>query len=217
MPGSMSEQNEQDVQRMLADLYLLVPPYQEVRHVGSVVAMNKYRPALGSILYANGNNVLRSLASLGLANTLWPWAVPCVAVQRNDRETESLIRLVAAEPTRLAIDRVHDPFARGTSSAILRSVKERRNPTSDVVTAFLKQRLGVNRLHAFASEQCQLALARSPKASPRSIASYSRTFADHGPFTARGWRAVARLAVHLNQGTVTWRLRLKRGNLDSGT
>ncbi len=205
MAGSMSQQSDRDVQRMLADLYLLVPPYQDVKSVRAVVGTNKYRPELGSILYANGDNVLRSLASLGLANTWWPWAVPCVVVQRSDGETESLIRLVAPEPTRLAIDRVDKPTARATPSAILRSVKGRRNPTSDVVTAFLKRRLGVNRLQAFASEQCHLALAEPPSPSPRSIASYSRTFADHGPFTACGWRAVARLAVHLAAKTPqTW-------------
>jgi hypothetical protein len=173
----------------LAGLYRLAPPYNAL----GVWNQNGADCApLGTIVHASGPSALAVLGSVTLSLRLYPWLVPIVTFPPDEGQLEPLIELVGELRGRAAVLQPGAAARMGTAPALIVAATRRPPPPPEVLSAYATSRVTAVDLHEPLAEQFRLAFEDSLVPS-RSVATYSRLFARHGPFTARDWRALARL------------------------
>lgn len=78
-------------------------------------------------------------------------------------------------------------------SGLLSAVRHRPTPDAGALARYASDRLDEPRLLEPLARQFLEVLEGTPASTYCSVATYSRTFASYGPYTARHWRAVAQL------------------------
>lgn len=86
--------------------------------------------------------------------------------------------------------------AAGQLSAILGAVRNRKVPDAEMLATWVRRRLGNAALQDPLASQFREALGGAPASDTVSASTYSRRFSRVGPYTARDWRAIARLCAH---------------------
>jgi hypothetical protein len=187
--------------RSACELMALSPPYKTVH--GADYAPGRAEPPLGTIFFGDGSDTLVALAEVTLAVHRWGWVIPCIVAPMDRGSLESLLMLVSELRGRLAIMKQARNSPMYDGSVILAAVRNRKPPNSDVLAGYLRGRLEDDCLRDAVAEQFHQALSAQPPAATASASTYSRLFAPFGPYTARDWRAIARLCVHCAVGG-TW-------------
>jgi hypothetical protein len=151
--------------------------------------------SLGSIVLAKGETTIAVLAELTALSYRAPWVVPCLALPARQDALEPLLLLVTELRDRLT---VLTPARRGGDEMadVVASVRRRAAPTPTVLARWVARRLRARELEAPLRHQFEEGLGGAPAHGGRSVASYSRLFSQYGRYTARDWRALARLCVH---------------------
>jgi hypothetical protein len=167
---------------------LLRPPYESLTTVLDVPA----RSPLGTILHVWGSSALAILGSVTSSLESCPWLVPVVVLPQNEVCLQPLIALFGGLRGRVAVADTAS-FKRPTIEWLIDAAKQREQPDGQALATYTMKRIADPALSAPLTEQFTWAL--NGDAHPlRSVATYSRIFAHHQPFTARHWRALAQLA-----------------------
>jgi len=173
---------------------VLAPPYRASHSVRRLSDSDEL--PLGSIAIGMGDGGrIDVLAELTLAARRWPWAIPCVSVPWGNEMLERQLMLVSELRERIVVVRQSRQHDADQIEAAVGAVRRRSRPTARAVATWIARRLGKRELAPALESQFSEALEGTPASSHASVATYSRLFARHGPFTARDWRAVARLCV----------------------
>jgi hypothetical protein len=109
---------------------------------------------------------------------------------------EPLLMLVSELRDRLAVVRPARPSAIGDVSLVLAAIRNRKLPDADVLATWVGGRLDRPALRDAVASQFREALGGPAASTVASASTYSRLFARFGPYTARDWRAIARLSTH---------------------
>jgi len=179
--------------------WLLQPPYRGLTAFDSLVGTQE-SPPLGAVLYVTAPNTLAALANLVVATHRWPWIVPCVGLPPAEEQLEPLLDLVFELRPRLAVFKQREYQPSNIVDKLVAAVHQRPGPRASDLAAYISLRLGIGELREPLTEQFLRALD-SGLPSRRSLATYSRLFSRHGNYTARDWRAIARLAHALNRAS----------------
>jgi hypothetical protein len=126
----------------------------------------------------------------------WGWVIPCIVSTLDRGSLERLLMLVSELRGRLAVVKQAREGPIRDGSAILAAVRNRKAPDADLLAGCLRNRLDDARLRDAVADQFHQALAGPPASGIASASTYSRLFARCGPYTARDWRAIARLCAH---------------------
>jgi hypothetical protein len=156
---------------------------------------------LGTLIHADGPSALGALGAVALALRECPWLLPVVTLPPEEEPFEPLVHLVSELSDRVAI--VHRPaVVRLEADAVVAAVHRRPPAGTDTMSRYVAARLGAPELFEPLHEQFGIALGDAESAC-RSVATYSRLFARYGRYTARDWRALARLARDVT-ATESW-------------
>jgi len=182
-----------------SQLVVLTAPYSTPASLRSVEA--GARLPLGCLAFASGDLTIAALAELTTLCSHAPWVVPCLALPAGQQSLESPLMLVTELRDRLVLvlpSRVHqmDALAHVVTSARCRAL-----PTANVLARWVARRLRCREVEGPLRNQFAEALGGG-LGGGISVASYSRLFSQYGEYTARDWRALARLCVHAQAGTV---------------
>jgi hypothetical protein len=182
---------------------LLAAPYETMAPFASLSTL---APPLGSVVISSDrSSLIAALAQLTLAANMWPWVVPCVLMPDEELRLRRPVMIITELRDRLVIARAGRGPERQNPDGVLSAVRERLVPTASVLARWVSLRLGVPELKLHLGTQFREALEDEPSGSLASVSTYSRFFASLGPLTARDWRGLARLCVHL----------ARRGDADS--
>lgn len=186
----------------LSELYRLAPPYDAF---AAWTQNDADRAPLGTIVHASGPSALAALGSVVLALRSCPWLVPVVTLPPDERQLEPLVELVVELRGRVAVVQPAATARVGTPAALIGAATRRPLPRPEVLSSYVTARLSAPDLQEPLTEQfCQA--FESSTVPCRSVATYSRLFARHGPYTARDWRALARLVHdHCVRQSGAWR------------
>ena len=177
---------------------VLPPPYRTLLPPESLRGVDDL--LLGSIAIGIGDSTIAVLAELTTVVQRWPWVVPCLAMPTGQEALEPLLMLVTELRARLAIAR-QGLGARGDEFGhVLAAVRRRSFPAPRPLAEWIACRLGDRDLENPLCDQFGEALQGVPASASASISTFSRIFARHGRYTARDWRAIARLSVHAAPG-----------------
>ncbi len=182
-----------------SELVALAPPY---RTAGSLQPADGVAElSLGTIVLAKGETTIAVLAELTALSYRAPWLVPCLALPARHESLEPPLLLVTELRDRLV---VVNPAGRGSDEVadVVASVRRRAAPTPTVLARWVARRLRARELEAPLRHQFEEGLGGAPADGGRSVASYSRLFSQYGRYTARDWRALARLCVHAVARTI---------------
>jgi hypothetical protein len=176
-------------------LVALAPPY------ATLVPLPSVRDAralpLGTVVVGLSDNIADALASLAQLTYECPWAIPCLAHPPAQHRLDALFQLVRELRGRLALlTSVEDLKSQGGVIRLARAVRTRPPPTATIMAAWICHRIGQLTLQEPLQRQFEMAGPRPPEAKSPSVATYSRLFRRHGVYTARDWRAIARLCWH---------------------
>jgi len=175
-------------------LRVLYPPYTTTRLIDW--GAGGIEPPPGAIVFGQEENPLAVLAELTLAIYRWPWVIPCITIQLDQGVLEPLLLLVSELRDRLAVAKQTRRGASGDISLILAAVRHRKPPDADVLATWAGRRLNNPALRDAVASQFHEALGGPAASTTASVSTYSRLFARFGPYTARDWRAIARLCAH---------------------
>ena len=180
-----------EVRRALrSELVALAPPYRAVVPLHSVDGAEL---SLGSVVLARGAATIAALAGLTALSHRAPWIVPSLALPAPQESLEPLL-LVTELRDRLVVlspGRGDDDVAR-----VVAAVRRRRPPTPAMLARWVARRLSTRELESPLRHQFERSLGGGAAADgDRSVASYSRLFSRYGGYTARDWRALARLCA----------------------
>lgn len=177
-----------------ASLSQLVPPY---RTAVILVTSDPDHTPLGTILHGEGPSGLGVLGSVALALRWCPWLLPVITFPPDEERLEPLVEMISELRDRVAITQ-HASVARtGAIAAIIDAAARRPAPGPDTMSRYTATRVGAPDLLEPLTEQFSRALEGTSESS-RSVATYSRMFARYGRYTARDWRALAKLAHDLS-------------------
>lgn len=176
-----------------SQLRVLSPPYKTATVVDRRALC---APPPGTVVFGNGPNTLAVLAELTTVYHRWPWVVPCVAVAIDQGSLEALLMLISELRDCLGVVKQAHRNAVCEPSVILAAIRNRRAPDAEVLTTWAGRRLDNLDLREAVACQFREALGGPPASETASASTYSRLFARFGPYTARDWRAIARLCVH---------------------
>jgi hypothetical protein len=173
-------------------LVALAPPYATLVPLPS---MGEARALpLGVVVVGLGDNTADALASLAQLTYACPWAIPCLAHPLAHDRLDALLQLVRELKDRLAVlTSVEDLNSQGGVAALTRAVRTRPRPTATAMAAWICHRIEQPPLQDPLRSQFEMAWHRSPQTRYPSVATYSRLFRRRGAYTARDWRAIARL------------------------
>lgn len=181
-----------DLSRELSnELVTLAPPYSTAT---ALRADGTHLP-LGSIALAWGDVTLSCLAQLTALSHRAPWAVPCLALPLERESLKPQLLLVTELRDRLVM--IRTPARRGVVDGVVAAVRRRPAPTATTLARWVARRLSSREVEAPLRHQFTEALSGAPADDARSVASYSRLFSRYGRYTARDWRALARLCAHV--------------------
>ena len=180
-----------------SELVALAPPY---RTCGSIWSLQRGESLpLGSVVLGRGDATIAVLAELTALSYRSPWAIPCLAVPAHEEILQPLLMLVTELRDRLVL------VARGVprvddAAHVVACVRRRPAPRPAALARWIARRLRSRELEVPLRSQFEEGLGYQLTTSGLSVASYSRLFALYGPYTARDWRAVGRLALHAAAG-----------------
>ena len=175
-----------------SELLAVAPPYRMAVPVHG--AGGRAELPLGSVVLAQGDATLAALADLTALSHRAPWIVPSLALSTPQESLEPLLlvtelrdRLVVSSPARGNDDVAH----------VVAAVRRRRPPTPAMLARWVARRLSTRELESPLRHQFERSLGGAAADGDRSVASYSRLFSRYGSYTARDWRALARLCAHV--------------------
>jgi hypothetical protein len=180
-----------------SELLALAPPYRAHTSVSSLESGDSL--PLGSIVLGKGESTIAVLAELTALSYRSPWMVPCLAVPPREQILQPLLMLVTELRDRLVL------VARGVprvdeAAHVVACVRRRPAPGPAALARWVARRLRSRELEVPLRSQFEEGLGHPLTTSALSVASYSRLFALYGPYTARDWRAVGRLALRAALG-----------------
>jgi len=169
----------------------LAPPYRTVVPVHGTGCAEL---PLGSVVLARGDTTITALAELTVLSHRAPWIVPSLALPTPQESLEPLL-LVTELRDRLVVSTA----ARGGDDVgqLVAAVRRRPPPTPTMLARWLARRLYSRELESPLRHQFEQSLRGTAADGARSVASYSRLFSRYGGYTARDWRALARLCAHV--------------------
>ena len=174
----------------------LAPPYRTATVLRSG---DGARLPLGSIALTTGDAILSCLAQLTALSHRAPWTVPCLALPVERESLKPQVLLVTELRDRLVI--VRPSSGRGNGAAdvtkVVAAVRRRPSPTPTMLARWVARRLSIREVEAPLRHQFEQGLCGAAADDARSVASYSRLFSRYGCYTARDWRALARLCGHV--------------------
>jgi hypothetical protein len=185
------------------ELAVLTPPYNIAKRLDAFGARSPTLP-LGVIVHGTGRTALGVLGALTVVVRSCPWVVPCLTLPSGEELLEPLLDLVFEMRHRIAVTRHRISGRSSVLAYVLAAVRQRTLPPSDVLAEYVSRRLHVPELGPALAEQFDQALAGGSNSAVRSVSTYSRLFARYGQYTARDWRAIARLAWHLGLRARRW-------------
>jgi hypothetical protein len=177
---------------------VLPPPYRTLLPLESVRGADDL--PLGSIAVGRGQTTIAVLAELTAVVLRWPWVVPCLAMPAGQESLEPLLMLVTELRARLAIAREGLGAHGDEFGPVLAAVRRRSFPAPQPFAEWVARRLGDRELQDPLCDQFRQVLEGIPASGSASISTFSRIFARHGRYTARDWRAIARLCAHAAPG-----------------
>lgn len=175
----------------------LKPPYYQFdpMPLGEVGAV-----PIGAVVFASEGSPIESLAALVRAVRRLPWVIPSVAVLRQDRAcVDQLIECMPDLLGRVALFELGPVPRPATAWEIVLAVGRRRRPSARDLVEYVARRISDRLLVEAVSQQFHQALEPDRSRANLSLSTYSRLFRRYGPWTARDWRAVARLAVRWSE------------------
>jgi hypothetical protein len=185
----------------------VAPPYDVLLPIDATLEM----PPLGALVVSVSDNTLAALATLTGVVHRWPWVVPCLGLPPPQAELEPLLMLVSELRDHVAFIRTREGGP-GRPEAVLAAVRRRPSPGSALLARWLGVRVRNRELVAAAAHQFETALEGVPAETWASPSTFSRLFGRYGPYTARDWRALARLCLGTSQGLLAARLRSRRAS-----
>jgi hypothetical protein len=183
-----------------SQLVVLTAPYSTPASLRSVA--DGARLPLGCLAFASGDLTIAALAELTTLCSHAPWVVPCLALPAGQQSLEPPLMLVTELRDRLVLvlpSRVHQMDA---LAHVVTCARRRALPTASALARWVARRLRCREVEGPLRNQFAEALGGPPAGGGISLASYSRLFSQYGEYTARDWRALARLCVHAQAGTV---------------
>ena len=174
-----------------SELVSLSPPYR------TAVPLHRSDGAelpLGSLVLARGDATLAALAELTALSHRAPWIVPSLALATPQESLEPLLLVTELR------DRLVVLSAAGRCDEVahvVAAVRRRRPPTPAMLARWVARRLLTRDLESPLRHQFERSLGGATGDGARSVASYSRLFSRYGSYTARDWRALARLCAHV--------------------
>ena len=151
---------------------------------------------LGSVVFGKGESTIAVLAELTAIVHRWLWVVPCLAISSKQEPLEPLLMLVSELRDRLAVVKHEARTPNDDVARVLTAVRIRPLPTAQKLAQWAAQRLRNEEIEPPLRNQFREALEGVPASADVSVSTYSRLFARHGKYTARDWRAIARLCAH---------------------
>lgn len=192
------------------DYSMLVPPYVAASRIDAETAGD---PPLGTVVIAElSSSPMAALAQLTLAANAWSWIIPCVAIPPSATHLRHAVLIISELRERLAI--AMSGTVRGAAN-IARAVRHREPPTATAMARWVARRLSARQLARDLQLQFAEALQQVPANDAWSTSTYSRHFATLGRFTARDWRALARLCVNLADRTTGTHSTLSQRSIDA--
>jgi len=180
---------------------LLPPPYE--RLIPWDLAVGRDDPPLGSIACCAPGDRLSGVAALLGTVCRWPWVMPCLRLRRDQRPCQAALDLFPGLRCYAAVTEDEDGTRSLTPRELVAAVRRRPLPTPSVLTQWVCYRIARADARALLLAQFQEALEGIASSRVASAATYSRHFTACGPFTARDWRAVARISVKLCETTAS--------------
>lgn len=177
-----------------SELVTLAPPYRAATRLRS---RDGSELPFGSIAFASGDAPLSCLAQLTALSHHAPWAVPCVALPAEQASLEFQLLLVTELRDRLVVIRRAARAGPADVASVVEAVRRRPPPTPAALARWVARRLSSRGIEAPLRHQFHEGLCGAPAHDARSVASYSRLFSRYGSYTARDWRALARLCAHI--------------------
>lgn len=184
--------------RFGGELSVLAPPYRTLSSLRSLPGVGDL--PLGCVVVGRGDAALPVLADLTAAAYRWPWIIPCVALDVEHEPLEPLLMLVTELRDRLAVAK-EAVGGRGIElAAVVVAVRKRESPAPRLLAEWIAKRLKRAELGAPLCSQFRQALEGVPASDGCSVSTFSRFFRRYGKYTARDWRALARLCVYAAAG-----------------
>jgi len=174
-----------------SELVSLAPPYRTCASISSLKRGESL--PLGSLVLGRGDTTIAVLAELTALSYRSPWAIPCLAVPAREEVLKPLLMLVTELRDRLVL------VPREAAQLVAR-VRRRPAPRPAALARWIARRLRSRELEVPLRSQFEEGLGYELTTAGLSVASYSRLFALYGPYTARDWRAVGRLALQAGLG-----------------
>lgn len=195
------------------DVALLLPPSGGTAWTTRLPTGHEPQP--GAIAVGRGDLAIAVLAQLTAVARRWPWLVPCLVLREDEKPIEHLLLEISELHGRLAVLRVQPGQVNYDVGGILSAIRGRPVPTSTDLARWVAERLRRAELESPLGSQFREAIERVPACQEASVSTYSRVFARYGRFTARDWRAIARLCLHgaagSSAGLPALPLRTRRG------
>jgi len=177
------------------EVELIAPPYRCAPSLDRT-KMGEEVP-LGSVMFGKGDMTLAVLADLTTLSHRWPWGTPCLRIPVTREPLEPLLMLVSELRDRLAVVKQPADAGRDQFADVVAAVRQRPVPSALGLASWVARRLRQQELHAPLCAQFREALQGIPASASTSLSTFSRIFSRYGLYTARDWRAVARLCVHV--------------------
>jgi hypothetical protein len=150
-----------------------------------------------------GDTTLAVLTALTQLTYTCPWAIPCLTLPPTEEPVEPFFPLLTELRDRLVVVNCAQRFRpKRDVRKVVRCVANRPLPTPTSLALWATQRLGHPELQLPLRSQFEDALDSTRAREGPSVATYSRLFSRYGPYTARDWRAIARLCWHAQAGTL---------------
>jgi hypothetical protein len=194
----MSSSLTEVAHRFGSQVAVLAPPYRASSALKSLGASNDL--SLGSVVLGKGDTTIAVLAELTAVVYRWPWVVPCLTMPIKEEPLEPLLLLVTELRDRLAVAKRSSLSGTDELINVIAAVRRRALPTAQVLAEWIARRLHRAELETPLRSQFREALEGIPASASLSVSTYSRLFAQYGEYTARDWRALARLCGHAAQG-----------------
>lgn len=180
---------------------VLAPPYSTLIPFRSLDEGSAF--PLGTVVVGLGDHPIDGLMTLTQLTYSCPWAIPCLVRARTHEPLEPLLVLLRELRNRLVVVTLPAGVRpKDEVATIVRSVRKRPLPTPAAMAFWVTQRLNNPALERPLRDQFAIAVNPTARAESPSIATYSRLFRRYGPYTARDWRAIARLCRHAQAGAV---------------
>jgi len=176
-----------------SELVALAPPYRTATVLRSA---DGAQLPLGSVVLASSDATVAGLAHLTAVSHRAPWAVPCLTLPLEQESLKPQLLLVTELRDRLVMVRVAGRKVTPDVGSLVAAVRRRPPPAPTMLARWVARRLSSREVEVPLRHQFEEGLCGAPADDARSIASYSRLFSRYGRYTARDWRALARLCAH---------------------